>query len=71
MGAAPDVADMAPETPVLTATCPSCGEPFPSAIQFDPDRWFDVSLHKGMVERCPGCRASSMFMKRDYYFCID
>ena len=71
MDSAPDVADMAAETPVLTATCPNCGEPFPSAIQFDPDKWFDVSLHKGMVERCPGCRASSMFMKRDYYFEID
>ncbi len=65
LGSLPDTSRSGnfPRTPFLVA--------LPSAIQFDPDRWSDVSLHKGMVERCPGCRASSMFMKRDYYFCID
>jgi len=71
MRAMADEADMAVENPVLTTTCPNCREAFSSAIQFDPERWSAVSLHKGMVERCPCCRASSMFMKRDYYFTVD
>ena len=66
-----DEADMAVETPVLTATCPSCLEPFASALQIDPDTWLGMSLHTGMVERCAHCRRASMFMKRDYYFRTD
>ena len=55
-------------TPVLTANCPKCREPFASALQIDPDTWMTMSFHKGMVERCDHCRHASMFMKRDYYF---
>ena len=68
IGESADDAGMEVEAHLLMARCPECREPFASALQMDPDTWSGMSIHRGLVERCPHCHASSMFMKRDYYF---